>query len=252
MPIVSRWNTAASEMRARMKFVFGLFALAALLHTPAAHAGIVAPSDLQQGDHFRLVFVTSSTMLVQSSNISDYDKFVAGVASSAGLGTYDGKAVTWLVLGSTSTVDAVSRVPKTSAAIYLLNGVKVADSGADLWDGTILAPINLDEKLRIGPGKIATGTNPDGTRSATMPLGPTQFIEGLSLTTDSTWISVSFAAPKQPFPFYAISEELTVAVPEPASMCLVSLLVAAVATISSRKFPQFIRGRASSVQRVEA
>src|SRR5436853_1072771 len=110
-----------------------------------ANAGVIAaPLELNPGDHFRLVFVTSTSFKVQSSDITVYDNFVSGVAATAGLNSYNGSPVTWQVLGSTQTVDAISRVPNSSAPIYLLNGTKVASSGSDLWDGTLSAPIIIN------------------------------------------------------------------------------------------------------------
>ena len=45
-------------------------------------APITVPGDLNLGDHYRLVFITSSARNATSANIDVYNSFVASVASS--------------------------------------------------------------------------------------------------------------------------------------------------------------------------
>ena len=67
------------------KFLFSFFCLSVMA---VAEAGpITAPSELQAGDTFRLIFVTSGTINATSSDISVYDRFVnqqAGVRLTMG------------------------------------------------------------------------------------------------------------------------------------------------------------------------
>ena len=124
---------------------------------PAAHAGIImTPAGLGPGDQFRVIFVSSATRNASSSDIAEYDTFITNLASAAGL-TYNGASVTWQALGSTVTFTATSidlvsandpgRLPVdvSSPALYRLDGVEVADSTSDLWDGNIGAAIDVDE-----------------------------------------------------------------------------------------------------------
>ena len=69
-------------------------------------AVMTQPSGLNNGDQYRLIFVTSTTRDATSTNIADYNNFVAGVAATVpalvGLGT------TWTAVVSTPTVAAVT------------------------------------------------------------------------------------------------------------------------------------------------
>ncbi len=117
-----------------------------LLISVQSHADIITPPGLSPGDQFRIVFTTDIDyrMPATSPNIGDYDNLIQNNAVFAGLDTYNGQAVNWMVLGSTPAVSAVSRVPLSSdVPIYRVDGVEVADNATDLWDGSIDAPINL-------------------------------------------------------------------------------------------------------------
>ena len=73
-----------------------------------------------------------------SSNIADYDAFVTTEAnldpSLVVLGT------TWKAIGSTNPVSAVTHIGVTGP-VYNLQGQLVAASSADMFDGTLAAPI---------------------------------------------------------------------------------------------------------------
>src|SRR5262245_33099735 len=81
-----------------------------------AHAGfMLAPAGLAPGDQFRAVFLSSATRDAQSSNIADYDQFITNLAVASGLDSYFGAPVTWQAIGSTATVNAIDRLPKSFA-----------------------------------------------------------------------------------------------------------------------------------------
>jgi hypothetical protein len=84
------------------------------------------------------------------------DNICAARAQAAGLtGTF--KA--WL---STGLVNAVDRLASDGPWVRL-DGVKVADTKADLTDGSLFAPINVDETLTYWGGFSAwTGTGSNG------------------------------------------------------------------------------------------
>jgi hypothetical protein len=102
--------------------------------TPARADSFTIPSDLAPGSTYYLAFVTAGTTTTASSNIDDYDAFVAAQANLnpalAALGT------TWKVIGSTPRVDAAAHIGVTGP-VYLLSGVRIATDSADLFDGTI-------------------------------------------------------------------------------------------------------------------
>src|SRR5262249_49057304 len=131
-----------------------------------ARADIMTPAGLNPGDQFRIIFVSSGTRDATSSNIGDYDTFIGSAATAARL-TYNGVDVPWVALGSPPTVSAndSGRLPVDASAppIYRLDGVKVADNTSDLWDGTIDAPINVNELGTGGVDELVfTGTAPGG------------------------------------------------------------------------------------------
>ena len=115
-----------------------------------------------------------------STNIGDYDAHVqSAVASANGHTDIRSYSSGFRVLGSTETVNArdhtETRDTDTSAPIYYLNGDKVADDYAGLYDGTgwdsdvprdesgeVIGVIHPYYPLESDP-EVWTGTNSDGT-----------------------------------------------------------------------------------------
>jgi hypothetical protein len=120
--------------------------------------------------------------------------------------------------------------------VYLLDGTtKVADGFADMWDGSIDNPINVDQFGTIvsNPDFVFAGTQSDGTKympSASVHrfLGSGQTVQvGDPTATDSDWIFDPGASlPTDLRSFYALSELLTV-VPEPSSVVIACGMLAA-------------------------
>ena len=137
------------------------------------------PSGLGPGDEFRLLIVTSTTRNAESTGIADYDAHVQSAVATNGHVDIQDYSGGFRVLGSTETVNArdhtETRDTDTSVPIYYLNGGKVADDYADLYDGSWDSHVPRDESgSEIGaydpeyPAESApyvwTGTNSDGTR----------------------------------------------------------------------------------------
>lgn len=202
-----------------------------LLGFTTSHAAVVTvPTGLSPGDQYRLAFVTSATRDATSTNVADYNSFVTGVASTSpsllALGT------NWTAIVSTSSVvarDNTSTNPAvtTGAPIYLLNDTRLADSNADLWDGSLDAPLDITELGNSVPPStwwVWTGTLSYGTIVGSTHLGS----DGLSLAytgitsfSASQWVegSISFIGDQNHF--YAISDTLTVQpVPVPPAVWL--------------------------------
>ena len=106
------------------------------------------------------VFVTSQTYTGRLFSFVGADAVCDNLAFQAGLSTDVGEWKAWL---STSQVDARDRM--IDARYELLDGTVIADSLADLTDGTLDAPINLDENLATVTTNpdVWTGTAFDGT-----------------------------------------------------------------------------------------
>jgi len=219
-----------------------------LLAADSARAALtLIPPGLNPGDQFRVVFVSSGVRNSTSSIIGDYDQFVNNLAISAGINTYFGNAVTWQAIVSTQAVGitpaiaAISRLPATSPALYRIDGALVATSGADLWDGSILNPINRTESNGSIPAgdsistSVWTGTLSSGGNGGVNALGSTGAsgaIYGLANTTDSSWVAEDSWLPRSDqFRLYAYSSVLTVPtgaapVPEPGSLLILAGLSA--------------------------
>ena len=152
------------------------------------------------------------------------------LATTAGL-AYNGNDVVWQIIGSTAGVSAISRLPSLSdsTGLYLVNGTKVVDNTADLWDGTIDAAINMNELgVTIANDFVDTGTLSGGSPHGAHPLGHSggdnQVQRALSNSVNSQWVDSGGGNLNTTLArFFCVSEVLTVPVPEPTSMSLLLL-----------------------------
>src|ERR1035437_9485325 len=83
------------------------------------------------GDLFRLVFVTSTTTVATSPDISYYNSFVTNVADA--VPELLALNATWTVIGSTSAVSAATNIGASNSGIYRLDGLEVAAGTAALF-----------------------------------------------------------------------------------------------------------------------
>jgi hypothetical protein len=118
---------------------------------------VVASSSSGAVDLTRRVFVSSVTLAATA--VADGDSVCQGLADDAGLA---GEWVAWV---STSDVDARDKLTMGAGPYVLLDGTVIADDEVDLLDGSIDAPIDLDETGT--PYEVITavwtGTEIDGT-----------------------------------------------------------------------------------------
>jgi hypothetical protein len=185
----------------------------------SAKADFEPPLGLNPGDVFYWVFVTSTKRDATSSNIEDYNKHVNDAADAA---TGPGKAVVgvsgktllgdieWKAIASTETVNARDNIGNPSNGIYRLDGALIASNEGDLFDGTILAAINLTEILSPSAYAAWTGSYANGTRAYPLGKDPAQVMFGITSWTDSHWMYAGTDAAQWLKPLYAISESLTV------------------------------------------
>ena len=214
-------------------FVSGV-ALATLATASAAQAAfVVVPTDLAPGAQYRLVFVTDGTRDATSTNINDYNNFVTNQVTGSALANAlsgAGLTTTWKAIGSTSATSAKVNTgtdgTQPDVPIYLINGNRVANNNADLWDGTINVPINrTPSDLGSISSNVWTGSNTDGSIGINLggnSTGPGR--TGNSAANNSTWIFDSISSLTSTSPrFYGMSSILTVpgspvSVPEPTSL----------------------------------
>tara|TARA_R110002110_G_scaffold375874_1_gene585682 strand:+ start:353 stop:1084 length:732 start_codon:yes stop_codon:yes gene_type:complete len=213
------------------------------LAAPAICAPVVLPTGLNAGDQYRLAFVTNAIRDAQSTDINDYNTFVTNVANSqtelAGLGT------TWTAIASTPTVDARTNTAtdptppgNTGVPIFLLNNTMLAAHYDDLWDGTVLNPLEITEdgSPHVSPFPFSfvwTGTFTDGTNSdPTLALGGTFVIGALTgnptVTSGFGWIEAFPSNIENEYSLYAMSDILTAptTIAEPGVLALFGIGVA--------------------------
>lgn len=105
----------------------------------------------------RRVFVTSTGQTGDLGGTAGADAKCAALATAAGLG---GTWRAWL----SSDTGARNVLEHATEPYRLLDGTLVATDWDDLIDGTIAAPINLDERRsRVDAVEVWTGTKSDGS-----------------------------------------------------------------------------------------
>jgi hypothetical protein len=205
----------------------------ATLGTSAAQAAlVVVPPGLSPGDQFRLVFVNDGKRDATSSDIDDYNNFVTNQVTGSALATalttagFNLGTITWKAIASTDSVAARDNTgtnpSSTGVPIYLIDGNRVANNNADLWDGSILTGIDRTPQESVGFFFVWSGTSDDGTVGGA--LGSNGAIVGVAgAFLGSGWISESGKSGSEEYRFYGISTVLTVptpavTVPEPSSL----------------------------------
>ena len=176
----------AGRWRRRLAALAAPVLAACLLADPAAaqtevpNGWVLAPSGLDPGDEFRLLFVTSTRRNAESSDIADYNGFVRGRAA-AGHAAIQAHGSGFRVVGSTASVDARDNTSTTYTSadkgvpIYWLNGSKVADDYEDFydgdWDDETGGRNESGGNVALGFDRIFTGSDDDGTAHSGRTLG---------------------------------------------------------------------------------
>lgn len=117
-------------------------------------------------EDFRRVFISSTTHPGGfPGGVTGADEFCQERAEAAGL---PGRFVAWLSTGDSKT-QARKRLENSEVPYQLVDGTVVATGFEDLVDGTLAAPINLDEfgVTRNVTNGVWTGTAADGTGAGT-------------------------------------------------------------------------------------
>jgi hypothetical protein len=204
-----------------------------LLSTGNAHASLVSPDGLNPGAQYRIAFVTSGVRTATSTNIADYNAFVATEANLSG-SLVAVLSTTWTAIASTATVDArdntstnpSSTTYPTNIPIYLVDSSTIiANNYADLWDGSIGAPLDLTQFGGVRNSQVWTGSTFVGQVLSTHALGDGSPNRGVSTVEHTWWSQFEWTGATTQLPLYAISDVLTaVAVPEPSAFLFVGLV----------------------------
>lgn len=179
----------------------------------AAEAAVVLrPPDLNPGDRYRLVFVTSGKTQAESEDIEYYNGFVDGYGDTA----LDSD---WRAIGSTSMVNARDKTDTTGSdgvPLYRLDGERVANDYADLRDESLLNPIKYTESGSTVTEKVWTGTDKNCATPSKrylgtlLPSGNEQARVGNSSGTTGGWFQWGYDPLTNERHVYGISEVLSV------------------------------------------
>jgi len=218
-----------------------------LMLTTVTSADIYAPGDLNPGDTFRFVFVSSRTINAQSSLRSTYDDFVNETAGLAAAPTVHNVVkgvegvdvvgdIEWSAIVSTASGGSVKDdIGNFLYPVYNTHMECVADNAADLFSGGLYAPIMFDESGSEKVTSAWTGFTSDGTPAPYRSLGNSWVNMGEADATNSDWLYTNDRENKYGKSIYAISEELTVApVPVPGAF-LLGILGLSLAGVKLRK-----------------
>ena len=116
-------------------------ALPARAQTEVPESWSLIPADVEVGESFRLLFLTSARRDALPANIGTYNAFVQ-TRAAAGRQAIRGYSAGFRVVASTANDDANDNTATTytdedqGVPIYWLRGTKVADDYADFYDGT--------------------------------------------------------------------------------------------------------------------
>ena len=214
------------KMIGAFKFTLPIVGLLVVTLGQASAGPIVTvPTSLSPGASYRLAFLTSQTHNAVSPDIGVYNTFVDGSGDLV-------IASDWRAIGSTATVDARDNTGTNpidvGVPIFMLNDVLLANDNADLWDGSILSPLNYMEDGTASTRLVFTGTHPTGAWLPGFPLGSgsgvTRF--GTTATNDARWVSHASTGIASTLAFYAMSDVLVMpgaVVPEPSSLMLLGI-----------------------------
>ena len=157
----------------------------------------LTPSNLNEGDKFRLLFASSTTRDARAATNGVYDAFVEARAKAGHSAITDGCAGKFTALISTQGWSArqntATRSTDTDASIWWLAGQKVADDYADFYDGSWDSRDHKNEYgTRTSHDRVWTGSlnNGDGhpTQRAGLAIGNTRLAKlgsGSPLSSDA-------------------------------------------------------------------
>ncbi len=131
------------------------------------------PSGRNDGDKFRLLFITSTNHDASATDIATYNTRVQTRAKAGHSAITDSCGNLFKVVGSTATVNARSNAGLTGTGfpIYWLGGAQVADDYGDFLDGSWDSTASRNESGSSWARVFFTGSNDDGTAFTGSELG---------------------------------------------------------------------------------
>jgi hypothetical protein len=212
-----------------------------LLNSSVASATLIESiNNLNPGDRYRVLFVTSTLRDAFSSNIADYTNHVT---QAANFGVITGSlGLTWSALASTETANVQTNtgiLSSDSAEVSFFNtsGELVALSGSDLWDGSIANGISYNEDGDEQRDYVWTGMDDRGITVGR--LGRSLATLAVSGRTNGEWANGWLSGISHQRALYGVSQVTsiphTIDVPEPGIVILLSLGLAGLFMSRHRK-----------------
>ncbi len=184
-------------------------------HVCADPPVVAVPTDLNEGDHYRLLFITEARTQATSDDAAYYNAFAAAEASF--VPRLDALNASWTAVVSTPAIDARDNTGTNfqvsiGVPVYLVDGSRLVDEYRDLWIGgdrfdvepTVTSRLNTTEN-RVWTGSVSNGTTrmPMGGSNGLATAGFPFRTDGLVWEADD-WDQLLLR------PVYAISEELQI------------------------------------------
>jgi hypothetical protein len=207
---------------------------------------------LEEGDKYRVLFVTSTIRDATSTDINVYNSFVNAAAQN---GTVTGVlGLTWAAIASTQAVNAqdntgIRRSSNSDVSLFNTFGNVVTNSGAVFW-GDWMLPEFIEgdgNGNRANSGYYtATGTEYDGSNAVGDTLGESTVLVGDAANPNCHYMNCTSREALSNFTFYGASNIVTVpasgqgisnnvTVPAPGTVILLSLGLAGLSFSRYRK-----------------
>ena len=146
----------------------GVFQVSLITEVPADWS--LVPSGLQEGDQFRLLFISSAHRNASPSEIATYNTWIQARAANGHTDIQDYSS-SFRAVGSTEDMDARDNTGTTytssdkGVAIYWLNGNKVADDYEDFYDEDWDEEASMKNESGTAESGVSawTGSDHDGT-----------------------------------------------------------------------------------------
>ena len=146
----------------------GVFQVSLITEVPADWS--LVPSGLQEGDQFRLLFISSAHRNASPSEIATYNTWIQARAANGHTDIQDYSS-SFRAVGSTEDMDARDNTGTTytssdkGVAIYWLGGNKVADDYADFYDEDWDEEASMTNESGTAESGVSawTGSDHDGT-----------------------------------------------------------------------------------------
>ena len=162
------WTTATVPIRMRINGAAATATTSTITEVPADWS--LVPSGLQEGDQFRLLFISSAHRNASPSEIATYNTWIQARAANGHTDIQDYSS-SFRAVGSTEDMDARDNTGTTytssdkGVAIYWLNGNKVADDYEDFYDEDWDEEASMKNESGTAETGVSawTGSDHDGT-----------------------------------------------------------------------------------------